>query len=59
MFDLHCDTLLKIRKGGNLNSNTFDVSFDKLSVYEKAGQLFAVFNPGAFLVSDMHNCTRL
>lgn len=53
IFDLHCDTLLKVRKGGNLEDNTFDVSFKKLSVYEKAGQLFAVFNPGVFPVEDM------
>lgn len=53
VFDLHCDTLLKVRKGGNLEYNTFDVSFKKLSVYKKSGQLFAVFNPGVFTLTDM------
>ena len=53
MFDLHCDTLLKVRKGGSLQSNAFDVSFEKLSKYKKAGQLFAIYNPCEFSTKDM------
>lgn len=53
MFDLHCDTLLKVRNGGSLQNNSFDVSFEKLSKYKKAGQLFAIYNSGVFSAKDM------
>lgn len=59
MFDLHCDTLLKIRYGCSLNSNDFDVSFEKLATYGKAVQLFALFNSGELKVSEMLNLINL
>lgn len=53
MFDLHCDTITKIGKGEGLGSNLRDVSFEKLARYGRAGQLFAVFNPGAYSINDI------
>ena len=59
MFDLHCDTLLKVREGGNLQSNSFDVSFEKLSEYGKAGQLFAIYNQGNLSTKDILDIIKL
>lgn len=53
MFDLHCDTITKLNDGEGLDSNLRDVSFEKLARYGKAGQLFAVFNPGTYSINDI------
>lgn len=53
MFDAHCDTLLKISRSGEMEVNDFDVSFEKLSLYGKAMQIFAVFNDGNLRVNDI------
>lgn len=53
MFDAHCDTLLKISRSGEMELNNFDVSFEKLSFYKKATQLFAIFNDGGLKVNDI------
>ena len=53
MFDAHCDTLLKISRSGEMESNHFDVSFEKLSLYANAAQIFAVFNDGTLKVKDI------
>ncbi len=59
MFDAHCDTLLKVAHEGSLHSNGFDVSFDKLSTYGRATQVFAIFNSGTLKVSDILNLINL
>lgn len=59
MFDAHCDTLLKIKESGNLHCNNYDVDFKRLSTYEKAAQMFAIFNSGNLSVSDILNLIYL
>jgi len=60
MFDAHCDTLLKVYKnGGSLGKNEYDVSFEKLAMYGRAAQLFAVFNKGDLSTSDIFNIIKL
>jgi len=46
-FDAHCDTILKVAQtGGTLAHNPYHVSLERLSVYECASQVFAIFNEG-------------
>ena len=59
MFDAHCDTLLKISRSGEMETNSFDVSFEKLSLYGKATQIFAIFNNGDFKVKDIIDLINL
>ncbi|MGN0518635.1 MAG: dipeptidase [Acutalibacteraceae bacterium] len=45
-FDLHCDTLYKcVTVGGNINSNNYEVSFDKSKSFDKWVQCMAVWIP--------------
>lgn len=60
MFDAHCDTLLKVYESGkSLESNSFDVSFEKLSAYGRAAQVFAIFNEGNLKIADILNMIKL
>lgn len=59
MFDCHCDTLLKLTPNTNLSSNSFDVDFERLAIYGKSTQMFAVFNKGNLKVEDILSLIRL
>ena len=59
MFDAHCDTLLKVYKDGNLNSNAYDVDFERLAKYGNAIQMFAIFNEGDLRIEDIVNLIEL
>ena len=59
MFDAHCETLLKVYKDGNLNSNAYDVDFERLAKYGKAIQMFAIFNEGDLRIEDIVNLIEL
>ena len=52
-FDTHCDTILKVGVDGSLERNAFDVDLQRLSQYETAAQVFAVFNEGNLPRGDM------
>lgn len=52
-FDTHCDTILKAAENGSLAENAFEVDFRRLAQYDTAVQVFAVFNEGDFLCSDI------
>ena len=52
-FDTHCDTILKTAENGSLAENAFEVDFRRLAQYDTAVQVFAVFNEGNLLCSDI------
>ena len=54
LFDAHCDTILKIYQSGkSLYDSPYHVSIKKLKNFEKSTQVFAIFNDGSLLISDI------
>ncbi len=52
-FDLHCDTLLKLYKGGvDITDNKLMINIKTLSLYKPMIQCFSLFNDGELTLDD-------